>query len=151
MAYVLLNADNSINWVGDYLDENLFLDDVKILEFPDKTELEITNNVDPINAVWDPELECAQDVRTHRHLLKLVNKWFSSEEERLAEYAAVYRRVRNRMLAYTDGRVASYETNPYIDDAMVESWKNSRQALRDVPQQAGFPETVDWPDKPMDY
>ena len=28
-------------------------------------------------------------------------------------------------------------------------WKTYRQALRDVPQQEGFPETVDWPEQPV--
>lgn len=28
-------------------------------------------------------------------------------------------------------------------------WQTYRQALRDVPQQEGFPETVDWPEQPV--
>ena len=28
------------------------------------------------------------------------------------------------------------------------AWKTYRQALRDVPEQAGFPETIKWPNKP---
>jgi len=30
----------------------------------------------------------------------------------------------------------------------VEDWKTYRQALRDVPQQPGFPTEVTWPEKP---
>jgi len=32
--------------------------------------------------------------------------------------------------------------------ADVEPWKTYRQALRDVPQQPGFPNDIDWPEKP---
>lgn len=38
------------------------------------------------------------------------------------------------------------------DTALTEeramAWAAYRQALRDVPQQSGFPASVDWPDKP---
>jgi hypothetical protein len=32
--------------------------------------------------------------------------------------------------------------------ANVEEWKTYRQALRDIPQQPGFPTEVTWPEKP---
>jgi len=32
--------------------------------------------------------------------------------------------------------------------ANVEDWKTYRQALRDVPQQPGFPGDITWPEKP---
>lgn len=37
-----------------------------------------------------------------------------------------------------------------IDDAPVDkaAWATYRQALRDVPEQAGFPDDVDWPEMP---
>ena len=36
-----------------------------------------------------------------------------------------------------------------ISDKNLESIKAYRQALRDVPQQEGFPLQVNWPDKPL--
>lgn len=30
----------------------------------------------------------------------------------------------------------------------LAAWRTYRQALRDVPQQDGFPETINWPEKP---
>lgn len=49
---------------------------------------------------------------------------------------------RNRLLAETDWT--------QVADAPVDkaAWATYRQALRDIPQQAGFPETVVWPEKP---
>jgi len=35
-----------------------------------------------------------------------------------------------------------------LDDLDIVHWQSYRQALRDVPQQAGFPESVDWPEMP---
>lgn len=37
-----------------------------------------------------------------------------------------------------------------VDDAPVNkaAWSTYRQALRDIPSQAGFPSSVTWPSKP---
>lgn len=35
-----------------------------------------------------------------------------------------------------------------VPDSVSAAWANYRQALRDVPQQAGFPTNVTWPQKP---
>jgi hypothetical protein len=35
-----------------------------------------------------------------------------------------------------------------IKDGDLQEWMDYRQALRDVPQQSGFPDEVDWPIKP---
>lgn len=37
-----------------------------------------------------------------------------------------------------------------VADAPVDqaAWATYRQSLRDVPEQAGFPNTIDWPDSP---
>ena len=42
------------------------------------------------------------------------------------------------------------ETDHYAlaDVTMSDAMKTYRQALRDVPQQAGFPSSITWPDKP---
>jgi len=34
------------------------------------------------------------------------------------------------------------------DNEMSEEMTTYRQALRDVPQQEGFPNEIDWPDEP---
>ena len=37
---------------------------------------------------------------------------------------------------------------PDVPEATRNKWKDYRQALRDVPQQPGFPNTIVWPTKP---
>lgn len=61
------------------------------------------------------------------------------EPERLANNARI---ERNRLLRDTDW---THTLDAPVDRA---AWAVYRQALRDVPQQAGFPSAVDWPVAP---
>lgn len=60
-----------------------------------------------------------------------------------AEQAAAVREDRNKRLADCD-----WTQVKDISDAISAPWAAYRQALRDVPAQAGFPWDVQWPDKP---
>ena len=66
-----------------------------------------------------------------------------------AEYdtvlAASARQKRDRLIAATDYLVTP--DYPISDDRLAKV-KTYRQALRDIPEQAGFPRTITWPDKP---
>lgn len=66
-----------------------------------------------------------------------------------AEYdtvlAASARQKRDRLIAATDYLV----TPDYpIESDRLAKVKTYRQALRDIPEQAGFPRTITWPEKP---
>ena len=66
-----------------------------------------------------------------------------------AEYdtvlAASARQKRDRLIATTDYLV----TPDYpIESDRLAKVKIYRQALRDIPEQAGFPRTITWPEKP---
>lgn len=66
-----------------------------------------------------------------------------------AEYdtvlAASTRQKRDRLIATTDYLV----TPDYpIEPDRLAKVKIYRQALRDIPEQAGFPRTITWPEKP---
>jgi hypothetical protein len=66
-----------------------------------------------------------------------------------AEYdtvlAASARQKRDRLIAVTDYLV----TPDYpIEPDRLAKVKTYRQALRDIPEQAGFPRTITWPEKP---
>lgn len=50
------------------------------------------------------------------------------------------RDYRNHLLAVSDSHV--------WPDYIPEDWRTYRQALRDVPAQAGFPASVTWPTEP---
>ena len=59
-----------------------------------------------------------------------------------APTAEQVRAERDRLLAESDWT--------QVADAPVDqaAWATYRQALRDIPQQAGFPENVTWPEEP---
>ena len=58
-----------------------------------------------------------------------------------AAKAAVERAKRTALLMETDHYALA-------DVTMSDAMKTYRQALRDVPQQGGFPSSITWPDKP---
>ena len=66
-----------------------------------------------------------------------------------AEYdtvlAASARQKRDRLIAVTDYLVTP--DYPISDDRLAKV-KIYRQALRDIPEQEGFPRTITWPEKP---
>ena len=58
-----------------------------------------------------------------------------------AEQAKAVRATRDTKLSETDWRFRS-------DMTPSQAWKDYCQALRDVPSQAGFPWTIEWPEQP---
>ena len=64
-----------------------------------------------------------------------------TQAESDAVAAASVREERDALLAATDWMANS-------DVTMSDDWATYRQALRDVPTQAGFPNTITWPTKP---
>ena len=64
--------------------------------------------------------------------------WAADADNRKAEKA---RAKRTALLMETDHYALA-------DVVMSDAMKTYRQALRDVPQQSGFPSSITWPDKP---
>lgn len=63
------------------------------------------------------------------------------EAKRVAIAGARIRQERDRLLLETDWMVTP-------DRQLSQAVIDYRQALRDVPQQAGFPDNIQWPTKP---
>ena len=55
------------------------------------------------------------------------------------------RKRRTSILNATDWTVLP--DSPFSVDSLV-AWKTFRQAVRDIPNQAGFPDNITWPKKP---
>ena len=77
-----------------------------------------------------------QLLQTSEDLVGLSAEWSTEIPE-----SWVTRFKRNDLLAETDWRASS-------DVTISDEWRTYRQALRDVPSQAGFPNTITWPTKP---
>jgi len=69
-----------------------------------------------------------------------VQNWIVTEEPEESKGINI-RRTRTTKLAATDWRALS-------DTTMSSEWTTYRQALRDIPEQAGFPNTITWPTEP---
>ena len=53
------------------------------------------------------------------------------------------------MMARTERDNLLSESDIYaLADRITDEWRTYRQALRDVPSQAGFPDNITWPTKP---
>jgi predicted transposase YdaD len=80
--------------------------------------------------------------------MKLVGKTKEQvEQDRLKRLADQVRAERNRKLAETDWMVLP---DAPIRQAEREAVLQYRQALRDIPQQRGFPEVIIWPNITID-
>lgn len=71
------------------------------------------------------------------HVAKEDGTWVL-DLNRLADKA---REERNRRLKECDWTVLP-------DVPVNQAWLDYRQALRDIPEQPGFPETIQWPEEP---
>ena len=55
------------------------------------------------------------------------------------------REIRDRLLAESDWvTIRATDTG----DPVPTEWQTYRQALRDIPEQTGFPEEIEWPQEP---
>ena len=83
------------------------------------------------NVPFTPEEEAAKDAEEAA--------WAAGENDRAAFEV---RAERTKLLTACDWT--------QVDDAPVDkvAWATYRQALRDIPQQEGFPTVIVWPDKP---
>ena len=61
----------------------------------------------------------------------------------VAQLATMARDKRDALLAASD-----WTQLPDVPAETAEAWRPYRQALRDVPAQAGFPTSIDWPVSP---
>lgn len=66
-------------------------------------------------------------------------------EDRVPLQARAVRAQRDKLLAVTDWAVLP---DSPLDESSKTALKTYRQALRDVPQQEGFPNSISWPNMP---
>ena len=66
-----------------------------------------------------------------------ISDWPDFQESALTASATQVRAQRDALLAASDYMA--------LADRITDAWRTYRQALRDVPQQAGFPENITWP------
>ena len=131
---IMMDGENIADIPSDNLDPNIhaiqWYGDHGEIEYNDRNE-EITD-FSPFN-----QLLLDRDAEIDRIVEEAIEEEFSEEE--------TVRIERDTLLAETDWVILRY-----IDqgDEVPSEWKEYRQALRDVPEQEGFPGSVDWPVMP---
>jgi hypothetical protein len=70
-----------------------------------------------------------------------------TEEEKRSEKEAEVKAKRDRILLETVDRVNGVRWEA-MDGDEKEKWREYRQALLDIPEQEGYPDTVVWPEIP---
>lgn len=79
----------------------------------------------------------------------IANLWRQYGEDALAhEFSTNARAQRDALLLELDTIVSNPLRFGGLDKTQQTALTEYRQALLDVPQQAGFPHTIDWPKKP---
>jgi len=119
---------------------------VSFSKHPSETTL-AEYDVYPVNEIGRPEY----DTRTHylkqSDFYQVDGKWqvhYTPEQLPYDQVADTIRAERDELLRLTDWIVSkSYETQSPVP----QEWVDYRQALRDIPQQEGFPFDVQWPEK----
>ena len=69
-----------------------------------------------------------------------MSNWPDFQESAVAATATKVRKQRDKLLVASDHMA--------LADRITDEWRTYRQALRDVPTQAGFPTNVTWPTEP---
>jgi hypothetical protein len=92
---------------------------------------------------------------TRYHATPEGNVPFTPEEEaewdaREAEYAAgADDRAAAEIRTERDAKLTESDWTQVVDAPVDQAaWATYRQALRDIPEQAGFPNTINWPTEP---
>jgi len=88
------------------------------------------HNIDGVSVQFTAAEESARDAEDQA--------WADGANDRAA---AQVREERDALLAVCDWRASS-------DVTMSDEWRTYRAALRDVPAQAGFPNSITWPTEP---
>ena len=70
-----------------------------------------------------------------------ISNWPDFQADAVAASATQVRVDRDKLLAASD--------NMALADRITDDWRTYRQALRDLPSQAEFPENITWPTPPV--
>lgn len=69
-----------------------------------------------------------------------IADWPDFQADQVAASATQVRNQRDKLLVASDPMA--------LADRITDAWKTYRQALRDVPAQSGFPNSITWPTAP---
>jgi len=126
----------------------------EVIQIGGRSTVFIRKDIEPITEETDGEertywqaVEYSTQVNTLKFSVteEFIDQLIEAETQAEAERV---RDKRNELLDKTDKEMTVDRIERETPEK-VEAWKIYRQALRDVPEQEGFPFDVIWPEKPM--
>ena len=128
---IMVNGENTADIPSDNLDPNIHA----IQWYGDHGEVEYNNRNEEITdfSLFN-QLLLDRDAEIDRIVKEAIEEEPSEDK--------VVRDKRNELLEDTDWVILRYLDQ---GDEVPLEWKEYRQALRDIPEQEGFPGSVDWP------
>tara|TARA_R100000278_G_scaffold106021_1_gene82558 strand:- start:710 stop:961 length:252 start_codon:yes stop_codon:yes gene_type:complete len=83
-------------------------------------------------------------------MFKVINGTeIALSEEEISSYNAEEAALQSDLIRNQRNTLLSQSDVYALADRITDEWRTYRQALRDVPSQAGFPTNVTWPTKPV--
>ena len=83
-------------------------------------------------------------------MFKVINGTeIALSEEEISSYNAEEAALQSDLIRNQRNTLLSQSDVFALADKITDEWKTYRQALRDVPAQAGFPDNITWPTKPV--
>lgn len=146
MAYILVNKDNTVNYIGEELSKDIITDGLDVIHIDDgRSAVELQNGIPPQYCVYDYKNNKVVDERDNPELvIDMVLNSLESEEEK-AEYQ---RHVRKRLLKNVDIVLGNKLWFDSLSDDKKRQVYQYRQDLLDISKQRTFPDYVSWPDIP---
>ena len=131
---IMVNGENIGDIPSDNLDPNIHA----IQWYRDRGEVEYNDRNEEITdfSLFN-QLLLDRDAKIDRIAEEAIEEEPSEDE--------VVKDERDRLLEDTDWIIIRYLDQ---GDEVPLEWKEYRQALRDIPEQEGFPGSVDWPEMP---
>ena len=131
---IMVNGENTADIPSDNLDPNIHA----IQWYGDHGEVEYNDRNEEITDFSQfNQLLLDRDAVIDSIVEEAIEKEPSEDEVVIDE--------RNALLEDTDWVILRYFDQ---GEEVPLEWKEYRQALRDIPEQEGFPESVDWPEMP---
>jgi len=71
MTYILINQDNTLNWIGSKWDNSLVLEGVTVIEISDKSPKEVMGDLEFLDAVWDASEKKVKSITDNPELVNI--------------------------------------------------------------------------------
>ncbi len=146
MAYILVNKDNTVNYIGEELSKDIITDGLDVIHIDDgRSAIQLQNNIPPQYCVYDYESQTVVDERDNPEMV--IDTVLDSLESQ-GEKAEYQRHIRKRLLKNVDIVLGNKLWFDSLSDDQKRQVYQYRQDLLDISKQKTFPEYVSWPDIP---